>query len=75
MPLFDYHCSICNRDVELLVPMNETDTILCMTCKSPMEKMLSSPAGINMTYPAKNSATGKTFDYKTKQKYYSHRKR
>ncbi len=35
MPLYSYHCADCDKDVEMLVGMN--DTAVCPTCGS--EKM------------------------------------
>lgn len=43
MPLFDFHCQVCDKTSELL--MRSSDTATCPHCASTqMEKLVSIPA-------------------------------
>lgn len=43
MPLYDYHCSCCQQDCELLISGDSTP--LCPNCgAAKLEKLLSAPA-------------------------------
>lgn len=43
MPIFDYHCKICNITQEKMVKNHEIE-ILCPQCNSPMGRLVSAPA-------------------------------
>ncbi|MBL8809352.1 MAG: zinc ribbon domain-containing protein [Planctomycetaceae bacterium] len=44
MPLFEFHCEDCNKDVELLI--GRTEKPVCPKCGSKkMEKLMSAAAG------------------------------
>ena len=43
MPIFDFHCKMCNITKEAIVKNHETD-VLCPQCNSPMGRLVSSPA-------------------------------
>ena len=44
MPLYDYRCTECGREVEVMHSIGATGPATCETCGAAMRKALSSPA-------------------------------
>ena len=44
MPLYDYRCTACAREVEVMHGINAPGPDACEACGGPMSKLLSSPA-------------------------------
>ena len=44
MPLYDYRCTACGREVEVMHGMNDGGPEACEACGGAMSKVLSSPA-------------------------------
>ncbi len=44
MPLYDYRCTQCAREVEVMHGIHETGPEVCESCGGAMRKALSSPA-------------------------------
>jgi putative FmdB family regulatory protein len=44
MPIYDYRCTACGREVEVMHGINETGPEACAHCGGTMRKALSSPA-------------------------------
>ncbi len=42
MPLYDFHCSKCDKTYELMIKMS--DTAACPECGGAVEKLLSRPS-------------------------------
>lgn len=41
MPLYEYHCSACDKDHEIIQKVNEPPLGICPSCGGPIEKKLS----------------------------------
>lgn len=44
MPLYDYRCTACDREVEVMHGINDSGPETCEHCGGTMRKALSSPA-------------------------------
>ena len=44
MPLYDYRCTACAREVEVMHGIDAPGPDACEACGGPMSKLLSSPA-------------------------------
>lgn len=44
MPTYDYRCSACGREVEVMHGINDRGPAACEACGGPMSKLLSPPA-------------------------------
>ncbi len=44
MPLYDYRCAACGREVEVMHGINDRGPDACEACGSAMKKVLSPPA-------------------------------
>lgn len=43
MPLYDFHCAVCDKTIEVLAKMSAPNPC-CPQCGGVMEKLLSKPA-------------------------------
>jgi putative FmdB family regulatory protein len=61
MPIFEYHCLVCNREFETLV-RTSTPTVQCVNCGSELlEKKFSlfgSKVGQNVAGPGEGGGSG-----------------
>ena len=44
MPIYAYHCERCDREVELLLGLDEAGRATCPECGGPLERRLTAPA-------------------------------
>lgn len=42
MPTYDYFCQKCNETIELVLSIKNSDIQICETCKSEMQRLISS---------------------------------
>jgi putative FmdB family regulatory protein len=58
MPLYEYRCGKCGRQVEELVAASDAEKpVKCPDCGRRMERLLSAPGGIRMGAGASGSGT------------------
>ena len=41
MPIYEYHCTKCKKDFELIKNTRESDNVLCPDCNELLEKQVS----------------------------------
>ena len=41
MPIYEYHCDKCDKNIELVKKFSEADTATCPTCKSFLKRQVS----------------------------------
>lgn len=60
MPLYEYHCSACDLNSEIIVPFAKADKAACQHCGRGdfLIRLLSAPA-IKYSYPAGHARSGR----------------
>ena len=46
MPVYDFHCSTCNADVELFIPIKDFHKDQKCDCGAPLERLISANIGM-----------------------------
>lgn len=44
MPIYDFHCRVCDKDLELKVSFTERDSARCPNCDNELTRRMSIPA-------------------------------
>jgi putative FmdB family regulatory protein len=68
VPIYDFHCSKCNKDVERMVKISDSDNVLCDVCGTKMEKIVASKMTFQLTFNDKQSVSWGSEGYQKSQR-------